>query len=69
MKSINKFLKSILTILTLVSNLFAKDFYKGADVSFLKEMEDSGAIYTENGIQKDCLQILKDNGVNFIRLK
>lgn len=32
-------------------------------------MEDSGAIYTQSGTPKDCLQILKDNGINFIRLR
>ena len=41
----------------------------GADVSMLAQMEASGAVFYENGKQKDCLTILKDQGVNWIRLR
>ncbi|WP_156940185.1 glycoside hydrolase family 53 protein [Caldanaerobius polysaccharolyticus] len=44
-------------------------FIKGADVSWLKLMEDCGARYYENGQLKDCLEILKNNGINYIRLR
>lgn len=37
--------------------------------SNLDEMEQSGAIYKINGKQQDPLTILKDNGVNYVRLR
>jgi len=45
------------------------DFIRGADISALQEIEDCGGIFTENGILKDPLMILKENGINFIRLR
>lgn len=46
------------------------DFSKGADVSWLPEMEKSGfKFYNSEGNEDDCLQILKDNGINTIRLR
>ena len=45
------------------------DFIMGADVSMLAQMEASGAVFYENGKPKDCLTILKDQGVNWIRLR
>ncbi len=45
------------------------DFIMGADVSMLAQMEASGAKFYENGQPKDCLTILKDHGVNWIRLR
>lgn len=47
----------------------ASDFVSGADISILADMEKSGAKYYENGVQKDALQILKNNGVNYVRLR
>jgi arabinogalactan endo-1,4-beta-galactosidase len=47
----------------------ADDFINGADISILDEMENSGAVYKSNGTQKDPLTILKDNGVNYVRLR
>lgn len=45
-------------------------FAKGADVSWLPQMEASGfKFYNENGIDEDCLKILKDHGINSIRLR
>ena len=45
-------------------------FVKGADVGWLQQMEATGYIfYDSTGVQKDCLQILKDHGINTIRLR
>jgi arabinogalactan endo-1,4-beta-galactosidase len=44
-------------------------FIWGADVSFLDEIEDSGGVYTENGVAGDALEILKDNGIDYVRLR
>ncbi len=43
---------------------------KGADISWLTQMEASGyKFYTSAGAQEDCMQILKDLGMNAIRLR
>lgn len=45
-------------------------FSKGADVSWLPQMEATGyKFYDSDGTQKDCLQLLKDRGMNTIRLR
>ncbi len=45
-------------------------FVKGADVSWLTQMEASGyKFYNSSGTQQDCLQILKAKGMNAIRLR
>lgn len=45
-------------------------FAKGADVSWLTQMESQGIkFYDEAGNEKDCMQILKDEGINSIRLR
>lgn len=45
------------------------DFIKGADVSWLKQVEDLGGKYFEDGKEKNCLEILKHKGINYIRLR
>lgn len=43
---------------------------KGADVSWLTQMEASGyKFYNSNGKEEDCIQILKEKGINSIRLR
>nr|WP_315258355.1 glycosyl hydrolase 53 family protein [uncultured Flavobacterium sp.] len=45
-------------------------FVKGADVGWLPQMEATGyKFYDADGTQKDCLQLLKDRGMNTIRLR
>lgn len=45
-------------------------FAKGADVGWLPQMEATGyQFYDTDGSKKDCLQLLKDRGMNTIRLR
>jgi len=46
-------------------------FAKGGDVSWLPEMEKESnfQFYNDNGVAQDCFQILKDHGINTIRLR
>ncbi len=45
-------------------------FVKGADVGWLQQMESQGIkFYDDAGVQKDCLVILKEHGINAIRLR
>ena len=47
-----------------------KPFAKGADVGWLPQMEATGyKFYDTDGSEKDCLQLLKDRGMNSIRLR
>ncbi|MEN2984412.1 MAG: glycosyl hydrolase 53 family protein [Dictyoglomaceae bacterium] len=45
------------------------DFIKGIDVSMLYQIEENGGKFYDNGVEKDPLKILKDHGVNWIRLR
>ena len=46
-------------------------FAKGGDISWLPEMEKESnfKFYNDNGVAQDCFQILKDHGINTIRLR
>jgi hypothetical protein len=41
----------------------------GADISFLPQQEDRGRKFFDKGEEKDAVQILKDHGLNYIRLR
>jgi arabinogalactan endo-1,4-beta-galactosidase len=48
----------------------AQTFAKGADIGWLSQMEASGRrFYNSSGVDQDCIQILKDKGINSIRLR
>lgn len=42
---------------------------KGMDISTLLEEEQCGAKYYDNGVSKDLFEILKDRGINSVRLR
>ncbi len=44
-------------------------FILGADISFVQEEEDKGAVFVDGGLQKDFLQVLTDHGFNYARLR
>jgi len=46
------------------------NFAKGADASWITEMEyDGQKFYTSSGTQQECLSLLKSKGINSIRLR
>lgn len=47
----------------------AQDYAIGADLSFLKMSEDNGSEFKENGVTKPGLEIFKDHGYKWIRLR
>ncbi|RED63970.1 glycosyl hydrolase 53 family protein [Cohnella lupini] len=51
------------------ADVASDDFVKGADISTLQAIEDAGGKYFDNGVERDLLAILKDKGVNYIRLR
>jgi len=64
--------KAILTSIILSSLPIAAasaDFARGADVSFLKQAENGGTVFKDNGQAKPGLRILRDHGYDWIRLR
>lgn len=47
----------------------AADYAIGADLSFLKQAEEQGIVFKDNGQAKPGLQIFHDHGYNWIRLR
>jgi Arabinogalactan endo-1,4-beta-galactosidase len=52
------------------SNLSDSDtFIKGVDISTLQALEDKNVKFYDGGIQQDLLTIMKNHGVNYVRLR
>lgn len=51
------------------STIQAQNYAVGADVSFLAQAEKEGVVFKDNGVPKPGLQILKDHGYNWVRLR
>lgn len=47
----------------------AVDQMLGADISFLPELEARGMRFSDNGVEKDAIAILKEHGLNYVRLR
>ena len=45
------------------------DYAFGADLSFIKQVEDGGKKFKDAGVEKPGLQIFRDHGYNWIRLR
>ncbi len=41
----------------------------GADISFLPELEERGIKFKDKGVEKDAIEILRDHGFNYVRLR
>jgi arabinogalactan endo-1,4-beta-galactosidase len=59
----------IFVILLNSFHMLAQEYAIGADLSFLKQAEDNGFVFKEDGQSKAGLQIFKDHGYNWIRLR
>jgi arabinogalactan endo-1,4-beta-galactosidase len=51
------------------TSLEAMEYAIGADLSFLKQAEDDGFVFTDGGEPKAGLRIFNDHGYNWIRLR
>jgi len=47
----------------------SQEYQIGADLSFLKDAEDAGWVFKDDGEAKEGLQLFKDHGYNWIRLR
>ena len=41
----------------------------GADISWLQSQEDHGVVFSDGGVEGDAIEIMRDNGFNYIRLR
>jgi arabinogalactan endo-1,4-beta-galactosidase len=46
-----------------------ENFIRGVDLSFTPQIEDLGGQFKVNGVSKDVLDIFKENGANYVRLR
>ncbi|GAB2558030.1 glycosyl hydrolase 53 family protein [Gracilibacillus alcaliphilus] len=63
---------SMLSLREMSNNVYAasnSDFIMGGDVSMLHEVEELGGAFYEQGVEKDALEILSANGMNYVRLR
>lgn len=55
---------------TVIVGGYRTDYIRGVDISTLTAIEDKGGKYVDsNGTERDLLDILKDRGVNYVRLR
>jgi arabinogalactan endo-1,4-beta-galactosidase len=79
-KSIKRIITGLLGLSLLVGSISigstpttvqaASNFAKGADIGWLNQLENNGVKWVnDKGVQEDALEILKDNGINSVRLR
>ena len=68
MRAKHQLFAALFLLLTAV-RAFAAEYAIGADLSFLKQAEDSGFVFKDNGTPRRGLQIFKDHGYNWVRLR
>ena len=59
----------LLCCLFLAAQSSAQQYFYGADLSYVNEMEDCGVQYRENGADKDVYDIFADHHFNLVRLR
>jgi len=58
-----------MAVMMLAAQCRTADYAIGADLSFLKQAEEQDTVFKDNGQAKPGLQIFKDHGYNWIRLR
>lgn len=69
MRRVQRITSMMLLLLPLLKPLHAAEYAVGADLSFLKQAEDHGKHFKDAGVVKPGLEIFKDHGYNWIRLR
>ena len=59
----------LIKLLILLSLTKSNQFINGVDISMLKQVEENGGLFYEDGNQIDPIQIFKDKGINTVRIK
>lgn len=69
MKELSLFLCAAAVVAFSCAQVSASDYAIGADLSFLKRAEDRGKVFKDNGKAEPALQIFRNHGYNWIRLR
>jgi arabinogalactan endo-1,4-beta-galactosidase len=69
MPRIQRIARLLFVLLPLAAPVCAADYAVGADLSFLKQAENRGKVFKDMGVAKPGLEIFKDHGYNWIRLR
>jgi arabinogalactan endo-1,4-beta-galactosidase len=69
-----RFILMVAAVVLCVSTAIAqvsveRPYAVGADISWLQAQEDHGVVFSDGGVQGDSIEILRDNGFNYIRLR
>ncbi|MBN1308866.1 MAG: glycosyl hydrolase 53 family protein [Chitinispirillaceae bacterium] len=59
----------VFTTIIVSTGTSARPYIVGADISWVLEDESRGATYWDDGEQKDIFELLKEYGLNFIRIR
>ena len=59
----------LIRFLFLLSLTKSNQFVNGVDISMLKQVEENGGLFYEDGVQIDPIQIFKNKGINTARIK
>jgi len=69
-KYMKKIINSLLLLLSMTFSYHSMALVKGADISWISQMEDSGyEFYNDWGYRQDVLSILRDHGMSAVRLR
>ena len=70
MRKIVLLLAAIISLTSLSAQKIADDVHAvGADISWLQSQEDRGTKFSDSGVEGDAIEILRNNGFNYIRLR
>lgn len=60
---------NIIVLIFTIQLLYSQNYMIGADLSFVKEAEDNGFVFKENEQPQSCIEIFKNHGYNWVRLR
>lgn len=60
---------ALLLPLTTAAGILPAGFIRGADLSYLQQIEDAGGVFRDAGRPQDALEIFRRHGFNYVRLR
>lgn len=63
------FMLALILMLPYGASTAQSAFYFGVDLSYVNEVEGCGAVYFENGAQRDPFELFADHGANLVRAR
>jgi len=69
MKKIFSLWISILLTITSFPQISSDNFIRGVDISTTPQIKNAGGVWKQNNVVDDVLDIFKNNGANYVRLR